>query len=77
MNVISSKSAYALESFSLRGLSLEHQGPCQSPDVIGKIKISFTLTNNTFKRAVTAFSFLNLMIPPQLKVPPTVKMRNQ
>ena len=33
MNVASSNSAYALESFSLRGLPLEHQGPCQPPVV--------------------------------------------
>lgn len=76
MNVTSSKPAYALESFSFRGFSLEHQRP--STPVDRKIlKISLTLGKGTSERAVTPFSSLNLMIPPQLKLPPTVKARNQ
>lgn len=76
MNVTSSKSAYVLEIFLEVYLynSRDHVNP-QFP--LGKMKISFTLTTKTSKRAVILLSSLNLMIPPQLKVPPTVKMRNQ
>lgn len=82
MNETFSKSSYALESFSLRGLYLELRGPCQPPPTTGlplgkKTKISFTLTNKASERAVTLFSPLNLMMPPQLKARPTEKVRNQ